>query len=70
MNQEASWVAHPEWLCGKCNIPLQVQQVNVEYMDNAFPANLLRCPQCGNVFIPEDLAMGKMNEVEKSLEDK
>jgi ribosomal protein S27AE len=70
MSQEAGWVAHAEWLCGKCNVALVVRQVNVEYMDDAFPANLLVCPQCGNVFVPEELALGKMSEVEKSLEDK
>ncbi len=70
MSDEANWVAHPEWQCGKCNVALVVRQVNVEYLGNAFPANLLKCPQCGNVFIPEELALGKMVEVEKSLEDK
>ena len=70
MSEEANWIAHPEWQCGKCNVTLVVQQVNVEYLGNAFPANLLKCPQCGNVFIPEELALGKMVEVEKSLEDK
>ncbi len=70
MSEEASWIAHRDWECGKCNTPLEVKQVNVEYMGNAFPANLLRCPTCGMVLIPEELAMGKMVEVEKSLEDK
>jgi hypothetical protein len=31
---------------------------------------LPRCPRCGLVFIPEELALGKMAEVEKLLEDK
>jgi hypothetical protein len=70
MSEEASWIAHRDWECGQCNRPLEVKQVNVEYMGNAFPANLLECPQCGMVLIPEDLALGKMVEVEKSLEDK
>ena len=26
--------------------------------------------ECGKVFVPEDLALGKMAEVEKALEDK
>jgi hypothetical protein len=70
MSEEASWVAHREWECGKCQVPLVVRQVNVEYLDNAFPANLLQCPKCGMVLIPEELALGKMVEVEKALEDK
>jgi hypothetical protein len=35
-----------------------------------FPVDLLRCPKCRQVFIPEELARGKMSEVEKLLEDK
>jgi hypothetical protein len=42
----------------------------VAYLGNAYPVDLLRCPQCGLVFVPEELALGKMVEVEKALEDK
>jgi len=69
-NERASWIEHPGWVCGRCNQPLQASQVNIAYLDNAFPVDLLKCPQCGLVFIPENLALGKMAEVEKSLEDK
>lgn len=31
---------------------------------------MLRCPKCGQVYIPEDLAKGKMAQLEKSLEEK
>jgi hypothetical protein len=44
--------------------------VNVAYLGNAFPVELLRCPQCGLTFVPEELALGKMAEVEQALEDK
>ena len=42
----------------------------VKYLDNAFPVELPRCPRCGQVFVPESLAVGKMLDVEKALEDK
>ncbi|MBZ0309442.1 MAG: hypothetical protein K8I82_25485 [Anaerolineae bacterium] len=58
------------WLCANCNIPLEVAKVDVAYLGNTFPVDLLKCPQCGLVFIPEALAMGKMADVEKQLEDK
>jgi hypothetical protein len=45
-------------------------KVNVGYLGSMFPVDLLRCRRCGQVFIPEELAMGKMVEVEKLLEDK
>ncbi len=58
------------WLCANCNVPLQTGPVDVAYMDSAFPVDLLKCPKCGLVLIPEDLALGKMVEAEKQLEDK
>jgi len=64
---------HPEdleWLCRKCNQPLQVAPVTVEYMGNQFTTELPTCPGCGFVMISEALALGKMAEVEQILEDK
>jgi len=59
-----------EWMCATCNVPLEPSKVDVGYLGNAFPVDLLKCPNCGLVLIPEDLALGKMVEVEKQLEDK
>lgn len=64
---------HPEersWTCARCSIPLEKGAVNISYLGSMFPVELLRCPRCGQVLIPEDLALGKMAEVEKLLEDK
>ncbi len=58
------------WVCDNCNVELQPKRINVAYLDNAFPVDLLCCPQCGQVFVPEELALGKMIEVERALEDK
>jgi Zn-finger nucleic acid-binding protein len=58
------------WLCAKCGVPLEMRKVEVGYMRSKYPVNLARCPRCGLVFIPEELALGKMAEVEKLLEDK
>ena len=57
-------------ICQKCNVPLESGRVTVQYMGNAFPVELPRCPKCGLVFVPETLAIGKMLDVEKALEDK
>ncbi len=57
-------------LCSACGIPLEPGKVHIKYMKSTFPAELLRCPQCGLVYIPEELALGKMAEVERTLEDK
>ncbi|HNR14232.1 MAG TPA: hypothetical protein PLG17_00095 [Thermodesulfobacteriota bacterium] len=60
----------PTWWCTRCSVPLEVGKVNISYLGSMFPVDLLRCPSCGQVFIPEDMAIGKMAEVEKILEDK
>ena len=57
-------------LCGKCGKPLEIGRVTLTYLGNSFPVSLPKCPACGLVFIPEELALGKMLRVEKALEDK
>lgn len=58
------------WLCDKCKKHLQLSRVKVCYLGGNFEVDLMKCPDCGAVYISEELAMGKMLEVEKSLEDK
>lgn len=70
MSEQATAPEEKTWLCAKCNVPLEIGKVNIAYLDGMFPVDLPRCPQCGLVFIPEELALGKMAEVEKLLEDK
>jgi hypothetical protein len=36
----------------------------------SFPADILRCPECGQVYSPEDLVKGRIAAVEMQLEDK
>ena len=59
-----------EYECHKCNIPLEPAKVTVTYLGSNFTVDLLKCKNCGHVLITEDLALGKMLEVEKMLEDK
>ncbi len=58
------------WVCVNCNIPMQMGKVDISYLGSSFPVDLLKCPRCGLVLIPEELALGKMVEAEKALEDK
>jgi predicted RNA-binding Zn-ribbon protein involved in translation (DUF1610 family) len=57
-------------ICHKCGIHLTPGKVTFAYLGSKFPVDMLRCPQCGLVFVPEDLARGKMQQVEKSVESK
>ena len=70
MSEKDALSAGTEWLCAKCELPLEIGKVDVGYLGSTFPVDLLRCSRCGQVFIPEQLAAGKMAEVEKLLEDK
>ncbi len=70
MSREDAAAAEKPLICIRCNLGLEVGKVNVAYLGSMFPVDLLRCPQCGQVFVPEELALGKMAEVEKVLEDK
>jgi hypothetical protein len=47
-----------------------VSKVTIGYMGSAFDVDLQRCPSCGQVYIPEAIALGKMADVEQQLEDK
>jgi Zn-finger nucleic acid-binding protein len=70
MSESVSQTGRTDWLCAGCGVALQPGKVNVSYLDNAYPVELLRCPRCGLTWVPEELALGKMAEVEKALEDK
>ena len=59
-----------QWMCDKCNRTLVAGKVTVEYLGNQFVTDLPRCPECGRVYISEELATGKIAEVEQLLEDK
>ncbi|MDR1546256.1 MAG: hypothetical protein LBU12_06010 [Deltaproteobacteria bacterium] len=58
------------WVCPKCSRPLGPVSVNVEYMGASFMVELPGCQSCGKVLVDDELALGKMLEVEKLLEDK
>ena len=58
------------WLCDKCKKKLTLNKTKLTYLSGNFEIDLMRCPACRNVFIEEELALGKMLEVEKTLEDK
>ena len=57
-------------ICSKCTCPLEEIETQFTYLDRKFRHKVLRCPECGQVYIPEELAKGKMAQLEKSLEEK
>lgn len=60
----------PTLICAKCGIKLTLGKVTLAYLGSTFPVELYKCSECGQVYIPEELANGKMKQVEAALEDK
>ncbi|TVM33804.1 DVU_1557 family redox protein [Oceanidesulfovibrio marinus] len=58
------------WVCQKCNEPLVPGKTQLAYLGSVFDVELPVCPKCGMFIVPEELAMGKIFEVEQVLEDK
>jgi hypothetical protein len=58
------------WQCHHCRRELIVGPVTVTYLGNRFTTDLPHCPDCRLILVPENLALGKMAEVEQILEDK
>jgi uncharacterized protein with PIN domain len=57
-------------ICEKCQLPLTRAKTKLMYQGIKFEAELSRCPKCGQTFVSEDLALGRMHELEIEMEDK
>ncbi len=58
------------WKCRKCDRELVLKKTVFTYLGHTFSHEVPTCPKCGKVYICEELAEGKMSEVEQVLEDK
>ncbi len=66
----ASFGKYREYLCTNCGCPLELRKTEITYLGSVFTLELPSCPSCGLTLVPEELALGKMHEVEQILEDK
>jgi len=57
-------------ICCRCQLAMEPAKTDFAYLGHSFYTDVLRCPQCGQVYIPESLVKGRMAEVEMQLEDK
>lgn len=57
-------------LCSQCQAEMRPAKTSFSYLGHIFPIDLPRCPKCGRVYVPKELANGRMAEVEALLEDK
>jgi hypothetical protein len=49
---------------------MQPEKKTLVYLGRHFHVNLPACPSCGRVYLSEELARGKVADVERELEDK
>jgi ssDNA-binding Zn-finger/Zn-ribbon topoisomerase 1 len=70
MTDKTAPATEPQLTCAKCKLSLVQGKVKASYLGNSFEVELLRCPGCGFIYVPESLALGKMLQVEQALEDK
>jgi hypothetical protein len=49
---------------------MEKRKADFEYLGHRFFTDVLRCPDCGQVYIPEELVDTRMKDVETLLEDK
>lgn len=57
-------------ICQKCDQHLVETRVTFTYLQFPISTPLPCCPTCGQIYISEEFASGKLSEVEKTLEDK
>ena len=57
-------------ICDKCNVEMQLIEVQFKYLSRSFRYKVPRSPQCGQESLPEELVNGRMSEVEAMIEEK
>ena len=70
MSERPSPNINKSWVCGKCGSMLEIASVNLNYLGSGQPVDLLICKKCNRPLVPAELALGKILEVEKLMEDK
>jgi hypothetical protein len=57
-------------ICCKCQKELEMKRTDFSYLGHSFFTEVPACPECGQVFISEELVRNRISEVEMQLEDK
>jgi len=56
--------------CDRCKVEMQEMEAQFGYLGRSFRHKVKRCPECGQICLPEELVRGRMGEVESLMEDK
>jgi hypothetical protein len=57
-------------ICELDGAEMTPMEAGFSYLGRSFKHTVLRCPVCGQVYIPEETVIGRIKEVERALEDK
>ena len=57
-------------ICARCDAPLEKCETKFDYLGHKFTHLAPKCPICGMVYVSEELAAGRIAEIETLLEDK
>lgn len=57
-------------ICSRCKVEMELRDATFSYLERTFQHKVMRCPQCGQVHLPEELVKGRMSQVESAMEDK
>lgn len=56
-------------MCDKCKVELTMEDLHFNYLEHNFRHKVLRCAQCGQVYLSEDL-VARIKQVESNFEEK
>ncbi|MGI6727881.1 MAG: DVU_1557 family redox protein [Anaerovoracaceae bacterium] len=57
-------------ICDRCKVELVMADTEFSYLGNVMRHKVPRCPECGMIYLPENLVLGRMRELEEVLEEK
>jgi len=57
-------------ICERCDVEMKDIDAEFSYLGRSFRQKVKRCPACGLSYISEELARGRIRDVEMALEDK
>jgi len=70
MREDAGAKTNAPSRCMRCGVKLEPMRIQFGYLGHTFHTEAPGCPVCGQAYVSEELATGRMREVETSLEDK
>ena len=57
-------------ICDRCKVEMVPAETKFTYLGTSIQHKVPRCPECGQVYVPEDLVLNKMKQLEGTLEEK